>query len=387
RRLALRRFALRRFVRRRRLLRIFRELEPARRRLLAHRVADGAVKGVLVVLGLLLHLFGHVGVALRAGFLDLLRDVGTTAARLVDALELLLGRHLPHLLRELLLLHVFDLHAPRLHGVDEVVAVHVGRPALGHRASGAGGAVGPGGVGVLRLLVLARGGAGDPEPEIGVVDRGRERGELGVEGGRDRDGAVLLVDRGELPVGALRDFPPGRREAVGGIAAVDRVDQDAVLDQVLADVPEVELAVLLRRLVAGDDDQLERILLLRPGESRRRVEDARDELRAAVGLEREELRRDGVEVLGEGRVDGDPAALGVVAVVAVREQRDAQPRRRRRERQVVHDRPDLLARRVDQPVHAAARVEADGEVDGSPRRRRAGGPLHGLGVAVARGRG
>jgi len=52
-------------------------------------------------------------------------------------------------------------------------------------------------------------------------------------------------------------------------------------------------------------------------------------------------------------------------IVAVGQHGHAEARCRLGQRQVVDDRPDLAALRVDEAVHAVGRVEADGQVDGA----------------------
>ena len=103
----------------------------------------------------------------------------------------------------------------------------------------------------------------------------------------------------------------------------------------LAHVAEVDLRVLVGRLVAGDEDQLQRVRDRRSIELlARRLQHAADVLWPPLVVSAksccETRSRSSVKA-----VDVDPAGLGVVAVVAVGEQRDAQLRRRLGDGEVV----------------------------------------------------
>ena len=137
-----------------------------------------------------------------------------------------------------------------------------------------------------------------------------------------------------------------------------------MLDRLRGSRGRADLGVLIRGFVAGDHHELQGSALPGPGERAHGTRHhATDELRASVGREREEALRHRVEIAREIEIEPHPAVLGAVTVVAVREERHAQRRRRPDARELVHDAPELVLRRFDQAVHATARVEAEREID------------------------
>src|SRR5205814_8219627 len=99
------------------------------------------------------------------------------------------------------------------------------------------------------------------------------------------------VDVRVRPVGGGGVVPPAGHLGVVCRAAVDRVDDDPVLAGQGGHVGEVDLLVLVGRLVAADEDYLQALLGGGPREVRdRRPRDPGDVLGAAVGAERGQLR-------------------------------------------------------------------------------------------------
>ena len=125
---------------------------------------------------------------------------------------------------------------------------------------------------------------------------------------------------------------------------------------------------LRERLVAGDEDRLVAVRLLRPIESLDGFVDHLAAILVAAGrLQGEERLGKLVEIVGQ-RHDLANVSFGRRQVrVAVFEQRDAKHGRLAmlfRLRELLDDRPQLVLRLVDQAVHRVRRVEQNRDIDG-----------------------
>ena len=268
--------------------------------------------------------------------------------------------HLAHGRRQRLLAYLLARLA-RVHQVPAVGAVD--RAGLGLGPGRAHRGVGPQGVFILGLLLLLGRPAALAVAHVGAVELGAEAVELGVVGGAHHHGAVVVVDGGVHALAPPGHHAPAGRVVAGLRAAVDGVDEDALLARQPHRGAGPPLAVLVGRLVARDEDLPQGAAAAVPFQLLDRpVDHSAHVLGAAVGAQGEELFVDGVQVGGQVALYDDVAVL-FGAGAAVGQQANAQDRPRLGPGRLVDDVPQLLAGRVDQPVHAAAGVQGDDHVD------------------------
>ena len=254
--------------------------------------------------------------------------------------------------------------------VDQIaVAIAVAARGFGGRPRSQNAAAQAARVGILGDLILRVGPpiALGAVPEIGFVELGVEPDDDLVLRAVDLHDGPVLVDVERLALGQLRAVLPFAVDAFLAVAAVDRVDDDAALDGLLAGGMVVDRP-LRERLVAGDEDRLVAVGLLRPIEA---LDGDVDHLAAvfvaAVGREGEERLGEFVEIVGERHDLADVAFGGRQAHVAVFEQRDAEHRRLALLLglgELLDDGPQLALGLVDEAVHRIRGVEQDRHVDG-----------------------
>ena len=179
------------------------------------------------------------------------------------------------------------------------------------------------------------------------------------------DGAVLVDDH-EFPAGERGAVVPRSGDAFIARSAVDRVDDHALRKPVLAGLPGIDWT-LGEGFVAGDEDGLVGPGIGVPCQVRHgALDDGAAVFLAAVGLEREHLFADLVEIAGERLDLADVVVSDVLVVVAVFKKRDFDKRRLAIAAGVdegVDDFPKLGFRLIDQAVHAVGGVEQQGDLD------------------------
>ena len=125
----------------------------------------------------------------------------------------------------------------------------------------------------------------------------------------------------------------------------------------------------MRRRVADEEDHLQRLLVLAPGDLGdgfvEGLIDALGKVTAPLGLERLQLRVDGIEIVGE---IGDFGDVGVAAI-AKGDEAHLENRSWRAGGDLVADGPDFLLGRADQASHATGGIEAEYDFDVRPSRR------------------
>ena len=241
---------------------------------------------------------------------------------LVEVLLLLLQRELLERLGQLVLLHVFELDLALLDAVEQAVRRRPARSSPGRRPaprrSRASAPARPRSSCRRRACRLR-----SPQTRTVFVSSVLILARSGSNGVDDGDDAAVLRDGGEAALGLDGDVLPALG-ALGVVAALDGVDDDVLLDRLLArlGVLHVVLVVHVRRRVADEEDDLQRLLVVGPldlvdGVVERLV-DVLGGVAAAVGLEGLEVAVDLVEVVAEVEDLGDV----LVALVAVGDEAD-----------------------------------------------------------------
>ena len=161
--------------------------------------------------------------------------------------------------------------------------------------------------------------------------------------------SLLKIDYRQPPLRIIRHLPPSLAVWMLGVTTVDQLDGNALIASDHAYLFKAHVRVLIGLLIADHEDELQRLVERRPAQTlQSRQQHPCHVFRIAATGQRGQSLGDRIQILGEIRLDLDPAALRIIPWVTVAQQREAQRGRRLESRQVVDDLPEIQARRLDE---------------------------------------